>query len=80
MRHDPGLAASPPVRYKLKMEGSGYLLFLDRPLWTGNLLAKRRRVAYGGTASPGGSPLGLRMQPRQVHHLQRQRAEEDRQG
>jgi hypothetical protein len=22
MRHDPGLAASPPVRYKLKMEGS----------------------------------------------------------
>jgi hypothetical protein len=24
MRHDPGLAASPPVRYKLEMERSGY--------------------------------------------------------
>ena len=33
MRHDPGLAASPPVRYILKVERSGYLSFLfDRPL------------------------------------------------
>ena len=24
MRHDPGLAASPPVRYTLKVERSGY--------------------------------------------------------
>src|SRR6266516_2148754 len=24
MRHDPGLAASPPVRYRLKVEGSAY--------------------------------------------------------
>jgi N-hydroxyarylamine O-acetyltransferase len=27
MRHDPGLAASPPVRYTLKVEGSGYSSF-----------------------------------------------------
>ena len=27
MRHDPGLAASPPVRYRLKMEGSVYSPF-----------------------------------------------------
>src|SRR6185437_7315120 len=27
MRHDPGLAASPPVRYRLKVERSGPLLF-----------------------------------------------------
>src|SRR3984893_4452313 len=27
MRHDPGLAASPPVRYKLKVERSGYSPF-----------------------------------------------------
>jgi hypothetical protein len=27
-----------------------------RPLWTDNLLAKRRRAAYGGTVGPGGSP------------------------
>jgi hypothetical protein len=30
----------------------------------GQLLAKRRRTAYGGTVGPGGSPVGLRMQPR----------------
>src|SRR5260221_9290015 len=24
LRHDPGLAASPPVRYTLRVEGSGY--------------------------------------------------------
>ena len=27
MRHDLGLAASPPVRYKLEMERSGYFSF-----------------------------------------------------
>ena len=30
----------------------------------GQLLAKRRRAAYGATVGPGGSPTGLRMQPR----------------
>jgi len=44
------LAASPPVRYILKMEGSGYSPPFDCPLWTDSLLAKRRRAAYGGTA------------------------------
>jgi Mn-containing catalase len=28
MRHDPGLAASPPVRYILEVEGSGYSSFV----------------------------------------------------
>ena len=36
MRHDPGLAASPPVRYILKVEGSAYPPFFNGPLWTGN--------------------------------------------
>ena len=62
MRHDPGLAASPPARYILKVEGS--VLSLDRPLWTDSHLAKRQRAACGGTAGSGGSPTGLRMQPR----------------
>jgi hypothetical protein len=26
--------------------------------------AKRRHAAYGATVGPGGSPIGLRMQPR----------------
>ena len=42
----------------------GTLLSLYRPLWTDNLLAKRRRAAYGGTVGPEGSPVGLRMQTR----------------
>jgi len=33
-------------------------------LWTDNLLAKRRRAAYGATVGPGGSPMGRRLQPR----------------
>jgi hypothetical protein len=38
MRHDPGLAASPPVRYILGVERSGYSSFhLPRPLWTDDL-------------------------------------------
>jgi len=41
------------VRYTLRVEGVGTLLSLDRPLWTDNLLAKLRRVAYGGTVGPG---------------------------
>src|SRR6266487_456086 len=56
MRHDPGLAASPPVRYTLKVEGVSTLHSLCRPLWTDNLLAKRRRAPDGGIAGPGGSP------------------------
>jgi len=42
----------------------GTLLSLHRSLWTDNLLAKRRSAAFGGTVGPGGSPIGLRMQPR----------------
>src|SRR5829696_2094497 len=46
MRHDPGLAASPPVRYILEVERSGYSPF------------HLPSAAYGGTVSPGGSPVG----------------------
>src|SRR5215210_10141 len=45
MRHDPGLAASPPVRYILEVERWVTLLSTFRPLWTDNLLAKQRRTA-----------------------------------
>jgi hypothetical protein len=50
LQHDPGLAASPPVRYKLGVARSAQLLafFFCRPLWTDNLLARRQRAAYGG--------------------------------
>jgi len=70
LRHDPGLAASPPLRYTLKMERIG-LLSLYRPRWADKPFAKRRRAAYGGTAGPGGSPLGPRMQPRNEKFLHR---------
>jgi hypothetical protein len=45
MRHDPGLAASPPVRRKLKVQGNVYSSSLDRLLWADTLLAKRRPAA-----------------------------------
>ena len=56
MRHDPGLAASPPVRYKLEMVGSGISLCLHfcYPLWTDSLLAERhtlRTAARRGAAA-----------------------------
>jgi hypothetical protein len=41
----------------------GTLLSLSRPLWTDNLLAKRR-AAYVVTVGLGGSSMGLPMQPR----------------
>src|SRR5215217_8223049 len=47
LRHDPGLAASPPVRYTLRVERSGTLLPFIVTLLTDNLLAKRRCAAYG---------------------------------
>jgi hypothetical protein len=46
------------------LERSVYSSFPDRPLWTANLLTKRRRTAYGGTVGPEGSPKGRRMRPR----------------
>src|SRR5205823_13047901 len=55
LRHDPGLAASPPARYMLRVDRSRSLLSLDRLLRTDNLLAKRRRV--GRYVGPGGSPV-----------------------
>ena len=47
MRHDPALAASPPVRSILTLERSGYSPSpFFRPLWTDNFLAEAaaRRV------------------------------------
>jgi uncharacterized protein (TIGR03086 family) len=61
MRHDPGLAASPPVRYRLEMEGdrSGTPLFL-RPQLTctcaGNWVATGANPASSITPDCG-SPL-----------------------
>jgi hypothetical protein len=62
MRHDSGLAASPPVRHILGVEGRGYSPFAC-PLWMDKPFAKRRRGAHAGTVGPGRSPVGLRMQP-----------------
>src|SRR3989442_10311857 len=64
LMHDPGLAASPPVRCMLRVARSECSPSLDGPLWANYLLAKRRRAAYGGTVGPEGSPVGLRMQTR----------------
>ena len=36
LRHDPDLAASPPARDMVRVEGSGYLPSPYRPLWTDN--------------------------------------------
>jgi hypothetical protein len=51
LQHDPGLAASPPVRYTLRVARSEISLTLPfgRPLRTDTLLVKRRRAAYGVT-------------------------------
>jgi hypothetical protein len=64
LRHDPGLAASPQVRYTLGVEGSGYSPF---PLIfrLGRATSSRSGgAAHGGAVGPGGSPTGRRMQPR----------------
>jgi hypothetical protein len=55
MRHDPGLAASPSVRCKLKSGEEWVTPFPRRPLWTNSLLEKRRRAVYGGTGGINGS-------------------------
>src|SRR5829696_6100205 len=52
MRHDHGLDASPRCAVYWKWKGVGTLLSNYRPLWTDNLLSKRRRAAYGGTQTP----------------------------
>jgi hypothetical protein len=50
LRYDPGLAASPPVRYRLRVARREISLRLLLPsAGTDKLLAKRRRAAYGGT-------------------------------
>src|SRR5215207_11450876 len=62
MRHDPGLAASPPMRYILEVERGGYSPFHFPSAVDGQ--PPREAAAYGGTVGPAGSPIGLRMQPR----------------
>src|SRR5215208_879965 len=61
MRHDPGLDASPPVRYILEVERwvLSFPLFVRCGRTTSSRSGGVRR--YVG---PGGSPMGLRMQPR----------------
>jgi len=40
LRHDPGLAATPLVRYKLEVEGVGFLLF-GRAWWSDYCCGRR---------------------------------------
>src|SRR5215204_3009669 len=47
-----GLTQAPRFAIYWKWKGVGTLLSTFRPLWTDNLLAKRRRAAYGGTQTP----------------------------
>jgi hypothetical protein len=49
MRHDPGLAASPPVRYILEVERSGYSSFHLSSAVDGH--PPREAAAYGGTSA-----------------------------
>jgi hypothetical protein len=53
-----GLPQAPRCVIYWKWKGVGTLLSTYRPPWTDNLLAKRRRAAYGDTVSSGGSPVG----------------------
>src|SRR5215208_2513382 len=47
-----GLTQAPRFAIYWKWEGAGTLLSTFRPLWADNLLAQRRRAAYGGTQTP----------------------------
>ena len=58
MRHDPGLAASPPVRYILKMEGSGYSPPFD-------LIVRCGRTA---SSRSGGAPRTAAPPARRISH------------
>src|SRR5215213_5295062 len=60
-----GLTQAPRFAIYWKWKGVGTVLSTYRPLWTDNLLAKRRRAAYGGTVSPGGSLVGGELLRRQ---------------
>src|SRR4051794_12107565 len=63
MRHDPGLTASPPVRYILEVERGGYPSFHLPSAVDGQ--PPREAAAYGGTVSPVGSPVGSELLLRQ---------------
>jgi len=52
LRHDRGLAASPPVRYKLKVEGSGYSPFPLSSAVDGQALREAARRVAATSASP----------------------------
>src|SRR5829696_3628922 len=47
-----GLTQAPRCAVYWKWKGVGTLLSTYRPLWTDNLLAMRRRAAYGGKQTP----------------------------
>ena len=51
MRHDPGLAASPPVRYMLKMAGSRYSPFFPRLPGEADRFIQPRQLS--GVCGPG---------------------------
>jgi hypothetical protein len=55
MRHDPGLDASPPVRYIMEVERSGYSSFhLPSAV---DVQPPREAAARGGSVGPGGPPF-----------------------
>ena len=60
MRHDSGLAASPPVRHILGVERGGEPSFFACPLWDRQVACEPQR---GCTSAPEESPVGLRTQP-----------------
>jgi hypothetical protein len=65
MRHDPGLAASPLVRYIMEVERGGYFPFHLPSAVDGQPPREAAARAYGGTVSPVGSPVGGELLRRQ---------------
>src|ERR1700738_913790 len=70
VRHDRGLAASPPVRYRLEVEGVEYSPSLHRPLLTDNLpkaqrLASRQSIRTYDRIVGELKAIGYNGQPRQ---------------
>jgi len=60
MRHNRGLAASPPVRYRLKVEGSRYSPFPRSPGWPLRVGSSGRHPAARSWPPGRGRPPGWR--------------------
>src|SRR5215208_3363077 len=66
MRHDPGLAASPPVRYILEVEGSGYSSFHLSSArcvrYSPECVEKRNSAKFTVANDPSGASPSTRLQ------------------